>query len=71
MKKINEKMMIVGLFVDIESKTNFIEFRTPKTILLVKVSVPIKYQSQYSTYDTTVDLNTQRSNILNLVHFMT
>ena len=45
-KKINEKLIDIDLFVDIESKT---DFRSQKSVLgrkYLKVSVPIKSHSQ-------------------------
>ena len=46
MKTIDEKLMIIGLFVDIESKINEIEFRFPTIIFWFKIGAPIKSTSQ-------------------------
>ena len=46
MKTIDEKLMIIDLVVDVESKINFIEFQSPKTVLLVKSGVPVKSKPQ-------------------------
>ena len=48
MKTIDEKLMIVGLVVDIESKINFTEFRSPKIMFLVNVSLLVKSNRQYT-----------------------
>ena len=48
MKTIDEKLMIIGLFVDIESKINEIEFQFPKLIFWFKISAPVKSTSQYN-----------------------
>ena len=50
MKKINEKLIDIDLFVDIELKT---DFRSQKSVLgrkYLKVSLPIKSQPQYIHY---------------------
>ena len=46
MKIIDEKLMIIDLVVDIESKINIIGFRSPKIVLLVKSGAPIKSKPQ-------------------------
>ena len=47
MKTIDEKLMIVGLVVDIESKINFTEFRSSKIMFLVNVSLLVKSNRQW------------------------
>ena len=46
MKTINEKLVIIDLIVGIESKIDFIGFRSPKMALVVKSGVPIKSKPQ-------------------------
>ena len=42
MKKIDEKMILVGLFDDIDLKINFIEFWAPEIMILRKVTGILK-----------------------------
>ena len=46
MKTIDEKLVIIDLIVDVESKINFVGFRSPKMVLLVKSGVPVKSKPQ-------------------------
>ena len=47
MTKIDEKLTVLGLVVDIWSKLDFIEIHAAKINISVKVSVPLKSHSQY------------------------
>ena len=49
MKTIDEKLVIIDLIIDVESKINFIGFRSPKIMFLVNVSVLVKSNRQYLT----------------------
>ena len=62
MKKINEKLMDIDLFVDIKLKTDFIGFHITKTNILEKVTVLIKSHSQWVVHNHTCDL---QSGLLN------
>ena len=50
MKKIDEKLTVVGLVIDTWSKLDFIEIYTSKINISGKSSLPIKYVPQYSNY---------------------
>ena len=64
MKKIDEKLTVVGLVIDTWSKLDFIEIYTSKINISGKSSLPIKYIPQWSVHNHECDswselLNTQ------------
>ena len=46
MKKIDDKMILVGLFDDIDLKINFIEFWVPEIMILIQVTGILKSMPQ-------------------------
>ena len=62
MKKIDEKLTVVGLVIDTWSKLDFIEIYTSKINILTKVSVSLKSHHQCETHNHTCDL---QSGLLN------
>ena len=64
MKKIDEKLTVIGLVIDTWSKLDFIEIYTSKINISGKSSLPIKYVPQWSVHNHECDswselLNTQ------------
>lgn len=56
MMKINEKLMDIDLFVDIESKTDFRPQNSLFEAKMIKVSVPLKSHSQWYVSNHMCDL---------------
>ena len=62
MKKIDEKLTVVGLVIDAWSKLDFIEIYTSKINISGKSGIPIKCAPQWSVHNHTCDL---QSGLLN------